>query len=182
MIPTSGSKVRSITFRLASLPQEEAINIAWQARLAGGWIARVAIHQKLTVYNLGMHKSSRMTGFERRAAVRWIGGKLECTEIDISRLRLRSEFEHSRGVPIIRFQLRQHPVRVESAMSETSKVWNGELVRGWLESRLQAARLDQAAADKRGYEARDDYDKAAAEEWVCRTLKNAGRTECLIRN
>lgn len=58
-----------------------------------------------------------------------------------------------------------------------SKAWDGDLVRGWLESRLQAARLDQAAADKRGYEAQDDYDKAAAEEWVCRTLKNAGRTD-----
>lgn len=39
-----------------------------------------------------------------------------------------------------------------------------------------AARLDQAAADKRGYEAQDDYDKAAAEEWVCRALKTTGRT------
>jgi hypothetical protein len=66
---------------------------------------------------------------------------------------------------------------VESVMSETSKAWDGELVRRWLESRLEAARLEQAAADKRGYEARDDYDKAAAEEWVCRTLKTAGRTE-----
>jgi hypothetical protein len=62
-------------------------------------------------------------------------------------------------------------------MSETSKAWDGELVRGWLESRLQAARLDQAAADKRGYEAQDDYDKAAAEEWVCRTLNNSWRTD-----
>lgn len=55
-------------------------------------------------------------------------------------------------------------------MSEAPEAWNGQQVRKWLESRLAAARLDQAAADKRGYEARDDYDKAAAEEWVCRTL------------
>jgi hypothetical protein len=62
-------------------------------------------------------------------------------------------------------------------MSETSKAWKGELARRWLESRLQAARLEQAAADKRGYEAQDDYDQAAAEEWVCLTLKTAGRTD-----
>ena len=62
-------------------------------------------------------------------------------------------------------------------MSETTKAWNGELVRKWLESRFDAARLDQAAADKRGYQAQDDYDKAAAEEWVCRSLKTAGRTD-----
>ena len=60
--------------------------------------------------------------------------------------------------------------------SNASPVWDAALVRKWLESRLDAARLDQAAADKRGYDARDDYDKAAADEWVCRTLKNE---ECL---
>ena len=62
-------------------------------------------------------------------------------------------------------------------MGGSSKAWDGELVRKWLESRLAAARLEQAAADKRGYEAQDDYDKAAAEEWVCRTLMTAGRTD-----
>jgi hypothetical protein len=51
------------------------------------------------------------------------------------------------------------------------------VVRNWLERRCQAARLDQAAADRRGYEAQDDYDKAAAEEWACRTLVAAGRTD-----
>lgn len=56
-------------------------------------------------------------------------------------------------------------------MSISSKSWDGELVRRWLESRIAAARLDQAAADKRGYVAQDDYDKAAAEEWVCRSLR-----------
>ena len=56
-------------------------------------------------------------------------------------------------------------------MTNPSKPWNGALVRKWLERRLEAARLDQAAADRRGYEARDDYDKAAAEEWACRALQ-----------
>jgi hypothetical protein len=61
-------------------------------------------------------------------------------------------------------------------MSDPIKPWDGELVRKWLERRLQASKLDQAAADRRGYEARDDYDKAAAEEWVCRELKAADCT------
>lgn len=58
-------------------------------------------------------------------------------------------------------------------MTNPPKTWDGELVRKWIERRLEAARLDQAAADRRGYEAQDDYDKAAAEEWVCRALKAA---------
>ena len=62
-------------------------------------------------------------------------------------------------------------------MSATAKAWDEELVRNWLRRRLETARLDQAAADQRGYEAQDDYDKAAAEEWVCRTLTIAGRTQ-----
>ena len=62
-------------------------------------------------------------------------------------------------------------------MGGSPKVWDSELVRRWLESRVEAARLEQAAADRRGYEAQDDYDKAAAEEWVCRTLKTNGRTD-----
>ena len=56
-------------------------------------------------------------------------------------------------------------------MSVLSKAWNSELVRKWLECRIAAAGLDQAVADKQGYDAQDDYDKAAAEEWVCRSLK-----------
>lgn len=62
-------------------------------------------------------------------------------------------------------------------MSDPSKAWNGELVRTWLERRCAAAKLDQVAADRRGYEARDDYDKAAAEEWVCNRLKSADCTD-----
>jgi hypothetical protein len=63
--------------------------------------------------------------------------------------------------------------RLENVMSNPVKAWNGDQVRKWLDRRQEAAKLDQAAADRRGYEARDDYDKAAAEEWVCRAL-NAG--------
>jgi hypothetical protein len=55
-------------------------------------------------------------------------------------------------------------------MSVPLKAWDGELVRKWLARRLETSKLDQAVADKRGYEARDEYDKAAAEEWVCREL------------
>ncbi|UZK64714.1 hypothetical protein [Sphingomonas sp. M1-B02] len=55
-------------------------------------------------------------------------------------------------------------------MGDSTGTWDGQLVRQWLERRLGAARLDQAAADRRGYEAQDDYDKAAAEEWACRAL------------
>ena len=62
-------------------------------------------------------------------------------------------------------------------MTQTSKSWDGELVRTWLVARVEAARLEQAAADRRGYEGQDDYDKAAAEEWVCRTLNTAGRSD-----
>jgi len=55
-------------------------------------------------------------------------------------------------------------------MTDVPKAWDGEQVGKWLARRLEAARLDQAAADRRGYAAQDDYDKAAAEEWVCRAL------------
>lgn len=58
-------------------------------------------------------------------------------------------------------------------MSDPSKAWNEEMVRIWLERRRAAAKLDQVAADRRGYEANDDYDKAAAEEWVCTRLQVA---------
>lgn len=58
-------------------------------------------------------------------------------------------------------------------MTNPSKPWDGEQVRKWLERRFEVSRLDQAAADRRGYEARDDYDKAAAEEWACRALKQS---------
>ena len=59
---------------------------------------------------------------------------------------------------------------METMMSIPPGAWYGEQVRKWLERRVEAARLDQAAADRRGPAARDDYDQAAAEEWVCRAL------------
>ena len=62
-------------------------------------------------------------------------------------------------------------------MSNPTKIWDGEQVRNWLTRRVAAAKLDQAAADRRGYEARDDYDKAAAEEWACRRLQTAGHAD-----
>ncbi len=55
-------------------------------------------------------------------------------------------------------------------MTDAPKPWDAALVRHWLQRRLDAARLDQAAADRRGYDALDDFDKAAAEEWACRAL------------
>jgi hypothetical protein len=61
-------------------------------------------------------------------------------------------------------------------MTNPLKPWDAALVRKWLERRCEASRLDQAAADRRGYEARDDFDKAVAEEWVCRALSSADCT------
>lgn len=58
-------------------------------------------------------------------------------------------------------------------MNNPTKAWDQQLVQKWLERRLAAAKLDQAAADRRGYDAQDEYDKAAAEEWVCRALQAA---------
>ncbi len=58
-------------------------------------------------------------------------------------------------------------------MSDPLTAWDPAQVRNWLERRLAASKLDRAAADRRGYAAQDDYDKAAAEEWVCRALQTA---------
>jgi hypothetical protein len=56
-------------------------------------------------------------------------------------------------------------------MSNPSQGWDAAVVRKWLALRLKASKADQAAADRRGYEAQDEYDKAAAEEWVCHALQ-----------
>lgn len=61
--------------------------------------------------------------------------------------------------------------------TDLPKPWDSALVRKWLETRIDAARLDQVVADKRGYEAQDDYDKAAAEEWACRALRAAAEKD-----
>jgi len=65
---------------------------------------------------------------------------------------------------------------LENVMSNPSKPWDADLVRTWLERRLATSKLEQAAADSRGYEAQDEYDKAAAEEWVCRALQTGDCT------
>jgi hypothetical protein len=58
-------------------------------------------------------------------------------------------------------------------VTESSKPWDGTIVRTWLESRIAAARADQVAAERAGYGHHDDCDKAAAEEMIC-TLAQAG--------
>lgn len=62
-------------------------------------------------------------------------------------------------------------------MDASPTTWDRDRVRAWLASRLAAARLDAAAADKRGYAAQDDYDRAAAEEWVCRSLQTGASAD-----
>ncbi len=57
-------------------------------------------------------------------------------------------------------------------MTTPSKSWDAALVRIWLDRRIAASRLDQAAADRRGYAYRDEFDQAAAEEYACRGLGN----------
>lgn len=52
-------------------------------------------------------------------------------------------------------------------MTELMKDWDGDLVRAWLNRRLAASKVEQDRADRRGRDSEDDYDKAAAEEWVC---------------
>ena len=64
-------------------------------------------------------------------------------------------------------------MRTATKVPPAAKAWDGAQVRTWLASRIEAARQDQIVADKQGYCAQDDYDKAAAEEWVCRALRIA---------
>ena len=60
-------------------------------------------------------------------------------------------------------------------MRAEPRPWDSQQVAGWLEARIEAAARDQVAADRKGYEARDDYDLAAAEEWACRALMATAR-------
>jgi hypothetical protein len=54
---------------------------------------------------------------------------------------------------------------------KTAVPWNGDTVRRWLESRIAASRLDQAAAQRGGSRREEDEcDKASAEEMVCSLL------------
>lgn len=56
-------------------------------------------------------------------------------------------------------------------MSEAKSEWDVAIVHKWLESRVDASRIEQGWADKKGRAHEDDYDKAAAEEWVCSTAR-----------
>jgi hypothetical protein len=66
-------------------------------------------------------------------------------------------------------------------MRDLGKEWDGEIVRKWLESRFGASLNDQDRADKHGRGYEDDYDKAAAEEWVCRVTKSSDATNDQMR-
>ena len=57
-----------------------------------------------------------------------------------------------------------------------AKDWDGGAVRRWLESRVAAARTDQAMAERGGRERQDDCDKATAEEMVCSLVKSEQAT------
>lgn len=56
-------------------------------------------------------------------------------------------------------------------MTELQAPWDPAQVRTWLERRIKAARADQDVADRYGRDREDDYDKAAAEEWVCEQFR-----------
>lgn len=60
---------------------------------------------------------------------------------------------------------------------QTSKPWDGAIVRIWLESRFESARSDQVAAERYGRERQDDCDKGAAEEMICGLLKSKQTTD-----
>ncbi len=79
-------------------------------------------------------------------------------------------FERDVALFCDRLSRKGQPMTMGQPMTDTLKSWDPSLVRTWLERRMEAARLDQAAADRRGYSAQDDYDKAAGEEWACRAL------------
>ena len=58
-------------------------------------------------------------------------------------------------------------------MTEQMAEWDGEIVRAWLDRRFAASQRDQDWADRHGRDREDDYDKAAAEEWVCRAARTS---------
>lgn len=58
-------------------------------------------------------------------------------------------------------------------MSAPEAPWDPAQVRTWLERRIKAARADQDVADRYGRDREDDYDKAAAEEWVCEQFRHS---------
>ena len=62
-------------------------------------------------------------------------------------------------------------------MAEPAKPWDGAIVRKWLESRVIAARSDQAVAERAGRSRQDDCDQANAEEMVCALFKGSQSTD-----
>ncbi|WP_294331595.1 hypothetical protein [uncultured Sphingomonas sp.] len=62
-------------------------------------------------------------------------------------------------------------------MTEPQAPWDPVQVRSWLERRIKAARADQDVADRYGRDREDDYDKAAAEEWVCDQFRHSDAVE-----
>lgn len=56
-------------------------------------------------------------------------------------------------------------------LAAAAKAWSGEAVRKWLDSRVVAARSDQAVAQRAGRDGEDDCDKATAEEMVCSLMR-----------
>ncbi len=57
-------------------------------------------------------------------------------------------------------------------MTKLGAIWDGAVVRNWLNSRIVAARADQVTAERHGRARQDDCDMAAAEEMVCTLLKD----------
>ena len=55
--------------------------------------------------------------------------------------------------------------------------WDPAQVRTWLESRMAAAAQEQVYADRKGRDYRDDYDKAAAEGYVCGVARRSASVE-----
>lgn len=62
-------------------------------------------------------------------------------------------------------------------MTDVSREWDGAIVRKWLESRIVAARADQAVAERAGRGRQDDCDQANAEEMVCALFKTSQSTD-----
>lgn len=58
-----------------------------------------------------------------------------------------------------------------------AEAWNAAAVRAWLESRIAAARFEQARAAGTGRSGEDDCDRASAEEMVCSLVKPERTTQ-----
>jgi len=61
-------------------------------------------------------------------------------------------------------------------MTKQATIWDEGAVRAWLASRIVSARADQVAAERYGYDRRDDCDIATAEEMVCTLVQSDAAT------